>query len=403
MNNTRFFIFIAFLAVGIHYLLFGGQSSSVDFSVPPSWPLLIVRVGLSNGFRYLSDCLLYPPVVVINDLFGMWRTQIIYACTRLEISDILIEGPKTLDELASAAKVANSTNLLRLLRAAESLGYYKEDLPSRKWSNTVTSLMLSSSHKNTLKDFIGTIVEDGWAMWGQLYESIKDDPSKSQYDIIHGQSLWQKFEKDPELEARFARAMSNADSITWYAHVHDFDWGQFRRVVDIGGSLGAFSAHVLDAYPNVTSLVFDQPQVIEKTVEFWNIESNNVSHLLPRMEFARGSFFDVNAFPALQDNDVVVMKCILHDWSDDISANILSNLRQVIGTKKVTLAVIDVSLTPHDIIPHKYLMDLHMHVFAKGKERYVDEWKELFQRSGFLYQSTTMTRSTSSVTVALPV
>ncbi len=51
------------------------------------------------------------------------------------------------------------------------------------------------------------------------------------------------------------------------------------------------------------------------------------------MDFAGGSFFDAATLPApaLGSRDVYMLRCVLHDWNDAKSMEILRSLRTAIG------------------------------------------------------------------------
>lgn len=397
MNKRNFLILLGSIAIAIFLKNSLNNDPLRDLSVPPSFPVFIGMVALSEVLKRLADYIVPPYIKVMNDYAGMYRTQVLFACSRLGISEIVKDEPKSIDDIAKIAQVENTDNLLRLLRAAEAMGYYQEDLKLRLWTNTAYSHLLGSYHVNSLKYLLGTFVEDGWEMWGNLYDSIKYDPPQSQYDIIHGQSLWDTFAKDNRRREQFAKAMSNADSVTWYSQVHDYDWSKYSRFIDIGGSLGSFTAHILEAYPDLRGVVFDLPDVIDQTEISWGKYHSNISS---RVHLHRGSFFDGESFPSLEDGDVLSLRNILHDWNDTTCITILSNIRQAIGTKHVTLAIVDIVIEPHDLIAQKYIIDLHMHVFAKGRERYKTHFQSLLEQTGFRLESITTTRTIHSIVTA---
>ena len=72
-----------------------------------------------------------------------------------------------------------------------------------------------------------------------------------------------------------------------------------------------------------------QPQPQTPTQE-WRAKR---SALLGRMDFAGGSFFDAATLPAPApgSRDVYMLRCVLHDWNDAKSLEILRSLRTAIG------------------------------------------------------------------------
>src|ERR1019366_9442581 len=57
---------------------------------------------------------------------GYWHTQTIYVAAKLGIADLLKDGPRSAEELASTTRT-NPRALYRLLRALASIGIFAED------------------------------------------------------------------------------------------------------------------------------------------------------------------------------------------------------------------------------------------------------------------------------------
>jgi hypothetical protein len=290
-------------------------------------------------------------------------------------------------------------NLLnRLLHAAESFGYFRYDRTSKLWSNTVYSKLLRKDNPDGMANLISHLQEDTYDAWGYLTESIQNNDCP--FQNLNGGDLWHYFEELPENEAQFARAMSEVDTICWYGQVHDFQWGNYRRVIDIGGGLGSFLAHILEAYPGLHGALFDRTPVIDRAVGVWVDE---YSHLQSRVTFSSGSFFEAASLPAFRDEgDVILMRNIFHDWNDTMAVEILRSLRLAIGLRNVSVALVEMMLSDREWVPYRHIFDLHMHVVVHGKERDHDEWLSLLDKSGFQLIHIVPTRSLSYVLVAKP-
>ena len=93
------------------------------------------------------------------------------------------------------------------------------------------------------------------------------------------------------------------------------------------------------------------------------------------------------------------MRLILHDWSDADSLKILGNLRKAIGSKKVTLALVEVCVPDGMTDPRweRAHFDLHMMCALLAKERTRAEWRELLKTAGFSLDRVVSTRGLFSV------
>ncbi len=66
-----------------------------------------------------------PPAVMLNLIIGYWVSRLIYVAAKLELADLLDDGPRTVEELAMAAGV-RAPALYRVLRALASVGIFEE-------------------------------------------------------------------------------------------------------------------------------------------------------------------------------------------------------------------------------------------------------------------------------------
>src|SRR5262249_15605143 len=71
------------------------------------------------------------PGQTLNEMaMGFFRGKVLCAAVRLEIADVLSEGPKPVDEIAASTKTDRNA-LYRLMRALASIGVVEEIAPAR--------------------------------------------------------------------------------------------------------------------------------------------------------------------------------------------------------------------------------------------------------------------------------
>jgi hypothetical protein len=161
-----------------------------------------------------------------------------------------------------------------------------------------------------------------------------------------------------------------------------YDFGRFGTIVDVGGGRGALLAALLDAYPSMHGVLFDQAHVVDGV------------DLGERVRVVAGSFFE--EVPA--GGDAYVLKWIIHDWEDEEATAILRVCRRAMRDD-ATLLVVERELES----PESKLSDLNMLVGPGGRERALDEFSALFGASGFRLVRSTPTASGNSVIEAAPV
>src|SRR5512133_3415383 len=91
-----------------------------------------------------------------------------------------------------------------------------------------------------------------------------------------------------------------------------FDFGRFETIVDVGGGRGTLLAALLDEYPTVHGVLFDQDHVVAGV------------DLGERGRVVGGSFFD----DVPSGGDAYLLKAIVHDWEDAEAMTILRNCRE---------------------------------------------------------------------------
>jgi len=187
----------------------------------------------------------------------------------------------------------------------------------------------------------------------------------------------------------------------------DYNWSRYSRIIDIGGALGSMLGTVLHRNPGCTGVLFDQHQVIVDARKVWK-ETESLAALQDRVTLVGGDFFDSATIPKARDGDFYFLRVIIHDWSDEESIDILRAIRKAIGSAKVTLALMEVSMLPSEFSRHPAIqlsstLDALMLNLVRGKERSQQQYEDLFDASGFKLVKCHPTRSPMWITEAIPV
>ena len=116
------------------------------------------------------------------------------------------------------------------------------------------------------------------------------------------------------------------------------------------------------------------------------------------MERVGGDFFKDIAVLA----DAYVMRWVLHDWSDEESVGLLTNVRSV-AAKETRLMVVESVIPETPEFDMGKWMDLNMMVMATGRERTAAEFRDLFERAGFALEQIVPTPSPLSIVIGKPI
>lgn len=316
-------------------------------------------------------------------------SQALHVAATLGISDLLATAPRTVADLTAATSTHEPT-LARLMRALAVLGVYEQDVEGR-FSNTELGELLRSDVPGSMAGwaaFIGRPPE--WQAWSSLLDSVRT--GENAFTAVHGMPVWEYRRQRPTEQEAFDRSMTSNSSGVAKAVVEAYDFGRFTTIADVGGGVGALLAAVLERYPAVHGLLYDQPEVVVSAGEIF--EQAGVAD---RFEKSAGSFFD-SVPPGA---DAYILKAIIHDWPDAESIAILRRCREAMRDDAVVLVVEQILGEGVDPV-HTAFSDLNMLVGPGGKERTLDEYREVLASADLTLTGVTDTGTRIFVIEARP-
>jgi predicted O-methyltransferase YrrM len=316
-------------------------------------------------------------------------TQALAVAAELGIADLVADGPRTVDSMATATG-ADAGALYRVLRALAAAGVFSEVAP-RTFGATPLAETLRDGAEGSLRNWARLWgIPERQAAIGALMHSVRTgEPSFSQ---VHGVSWWSHLAARPDQAAVFAAAMGDLSRQLHAAAVHAYDLSGARLLVDVGGGRGHLVAALLRRYPRLNAVVFDQPDVVRHAADVLADAA-----VADRARVVGGDFF--TTVPA--GGDVYLMSMILHDWDDAQSVSILRNVRQAMGERD-ELLVID-AIVPEGDAPHDgKLRDLIMLALHPGRERTEAEFAALFAAAGLRLRETREVAASTGLLVAVP-
>ena len=176
---------------------------SENFTKPPPFTNLVLKILLSSYFKYLENYFTPTTTTVMDDIGKGYIPKVISMLSNWNIPDMLFEKEMSVNDLANAIGANDKLNLMRVMRAAETFGYFKENVKSGTWKNTRKSELLISHHPNSLKMFgkyFSEFMEPGFSA---LDKAVIDDKI-TPHDFVFGHTVWDLFAKNPEKEKLFA-------------------------------------------------------------------------------------------------------------------------------------------------------------------------------------------------------
>lgn len=291
---------------------------------------------------------------------GYQVSQAIHAAATLGIADLLADGPRASDDLA-AATGTDPRALYRLLRALSSVGVFHEDA-ERRFALTELGAALRTDSPDSMVDMVIYSGRQYYReAWSSLLESVRTGDTA--FRLVHGVDVWEYRAQRPEESAIFDRAMAALSrmQVRWVLDAYDF--GRFRKIVDVGGGNGALLGALLAEHEHLRGVLFDQPHVVAGV------------DLGERGEVVAGSFFET----VPDGGDAYLLKWIIHDWEDDDATRILRTVRR----HGETILLIERVIGPPNEGAEAKFSDLNMLVAPGGKERTREEFAALFDAGGY--------------------
>jgi C-methyltransferase len=297
--------------------------------------------------------------------------QALYAAALLGIADLLKEGPRSVNELATLAQV-NEDALFRTLRYLSSHQVFCETAP-RQFSNGELSEWLRSDVPQSVraiaifrgsKSFFKPFEEF-------LYTVRTGKPSSNKalgmegFDYLRG---------DPDEARIFDDAMTALSSLSASDIATAYDFGQWGSLMDIGGGQGLLLAEILRVHKTLRGVLTDQEYVIDRAR----------ASSMPLMQFSdRVRFQSADMFREVPGGcRAYLMKNVIHDWDDESASRILKNCRDSIPHDGVLL-LIEYSLDEIDSAPLAQAVDLIMMTLTGGRERTFPEFRALLSGAHF--------------------
>ncbi|KAK9051279.1 hypothetical protein SSX86_027906 [Deinandra increscens subsp. villosa] len=356
-------------------------------------------MALQNG--ELSKELLTSQAHIWNHIFSFINSMSLKCAVQLQIPDIIHHhgSPMLLSELVEALGLQHERThfVYRLMRILVHSGFFlkqsggNDEEGGEGYLLAPASRLLLKDEPLSVRPFLLAMLDpmllDPWQHMSQWFQNDDITP----FHTTHGKMLWDLAGQQPKLNQFFNEAMaSDARLVTSVILKHCR--GVFEgldSIVDVGGGTGTVTEAVAEAFPHIRCICFDLPHVVNGL-----IGSKNLSYVGGDM------------FQAIPNTDAVMLKWILHDWSDEECIKILKRCREAISSKKSggKLIIIDMVVKIHEeeneLLETQLFFDMLMMTLVTGRERSEKDWAKLFVDAGFSdYKITPILRLRSLIEV----
>jgi len=308
---------------------------------------------------------------------------VLQAVSRLGLLDLL-EAPVSIGDLArkSGAALPGLARILAFLEAEGVLGVDAD------------GIVLPNKRTAALRTLVPAIGNDRLSNMAalDLDQALRED--RPAFDIHFDKSAFAYLQDNPQLGANFARLMQLTTQQAEETLLQRHSFPHFSKVVDIGGNQGTLLLQLLRGNPAAHGVLFDLPETAEKARPALDTARDG-----KRIEVIGGDFFA----EVPEGGDLYLLKQILHDWSDEAGGQILRNIRKAIAPDGKLLVI--ERLIPEQTGPHPArALDILMLLWTPGgRERKLEEYRQMLVQAGFAIDQVTIDRDGQSVIEAVPV
>jgi SAM-dependent methyltransferase len=281
----------------------------------------------------------------------------------------------------------SAPHLNRLLRGLASLGICAEG-PDGTFALSPRGQSLLPGTR--LRQKVQIIVAQYWRPWANLAASVTT--AKPAFEQVFGQNVADWRRDHAEAGALFDSYLAQEALAQAPGIVAALDLSRVESVADLGGGYGGLLAGLLQANPDLRSILFDRPHRIEAALPF--LQAQGVAD---RVERIGGDL--LTAIPI--EADLYVLNGVLQQWADVNARAILANCRKAMP-QGGRLAIVE-RLLPEQAVddPAAIMLDLHMMAITGGRVRGLAEFAAMLSETGFARAKATPTPSGLSVIAAV--
>ncbi|OWM64338.1 hypothetical protein CDL15_Pgr010129 [Punica granatum] len=294
-------------------------------------------------------------------------------------------GPMTLNQLVEAipVRLGKAHCLYRVMRVLVYSGFFELQINKRggaheeeaAYSLNNISKLLIRDNPLSVEPYLRVMLNpipmksmDCLSAWFQ-----NDDLCT--VGTAHGMNPWDLVARNPMFGCLFNGAMASDSRLVARVLMDRCKWvfEGLKSLVDVGGGTGEMGKAIADALPHMEYTVLDLPHVVAGLQGTGNLK------------YVGGDMFNEKIPPA----DAILLKWILHDWTDEESVKILKKCKEAIprkeeGGKLIIIEMVIDNPTEEDekIKETQLLADVAM-MNIMGLERNREEWAKLFTDAGF--------------------
>lgn len=302
---------------------------------------------------------------------GFVYSQVLLACVRLRVFDLLASTPQTAAALAPRLGLTEDA-AQRLLAAAVSLGLLERRSRGRYGLGPLGAPLVGDAAISAMIEHHSTLYVD-LADPVALLRGESRSAAMAQYWPYAAADAPDALESDRV--SPYSALMSASQSLVSDEVLEAYSFSTHRRLLDVGGGEGTFLSAVAAHAPHLQLVLFDLPAVADRArVRFAE------QGLADRTTAVGGSFFS-DALPT--GCDLISLVRVIFDHDDARALLILKAVRRALPENGTLLLTEPMSGTPGAEAMGDAYFGFYLLAMGKGRSRSARQLTELLHAAGF--------------------
>lgn len=336
------------------------------------------RLLASDGFRRWAAAFpLTRPIARrrARELFdlcaGFVYTQVLLACVRLRLFDVLAAGPMSAAELSARLALPVDATA-RLLAAAVSLRLLEKRGPDGFALGPLGAPMVGNAA-------IAAMVEHHSVLYADLQDPVallrgeRPETGLSRYWSYSGSRT--PGELDPERSAAYTKLMSASQPLVAGEILDACPLHRHRCLLDVGGGDGTFLLAAAERAPGLRMVLFDLPPVAERARARFA-----AAGIADRARAVGGDF---HSDPLPEGADVISLVRVIHDHDDAEALAILKAVRRALPVDGTLLLAEPMAGTPGAEAMGDAYFGFYLLAMGHGRPRTAEELESMLCAAGF--------------------
>jgi len=302
---------------------------------------------------------------------GFVYSQILFACVRLKLFDLLAQGPLTAAQIAAQLQLPlDSTE--RLVDAAVSLRLLEHRAGSRVGLGALGAALVGNPG-------VGAMIEHHSLLYADLHDPVgllRGEKGKTELA-----KYWAYSASDAPAAlagnqiAAYTALMSNSQPLVGGEILDAYPLGKHRCLLDVGGGEGTFLIEAAKRWPHLELRLFDLPPVTQRAAARFAALGLNGRAL------ATGGDFFRDELPT--GADVVSLVRVVHDHNDDAVQRIFGAVHRALPKHGVLLVAEPMLGTPGAAPVGDAYFGFYLLAMGRGKPRTPQLLQQMLRNAGF--------------------